>query len=224
MYDMSAVVEAKWNLLYGLREHMLPPSYTMYCMYFISVFDNILLPTVADYYQSHINKKQLIKFHDLSFNWWELDRDVLFSLKTVLAEMHSCAPLSKTPFNLSQHLIKRCAPCACNTQMALLCGSGCISLCLRWAAHLLRCASAVAAKEAVTAIMHHTLIWQTHRCRVGLCLCIRERVRLCVYVVGLGGKACLVTFFLSRCWGHPHHPRRPNLISSIAVQLLPKGH
>lgn len=42
--------------------HVGPPSYTMYCMYFNSVFDNILLLTVADHYQIHINKERLIKF------------------------------------------------------------------------------------------------------------------------------------------------------------------
>lgn len=51
---------------------------------------------------------------------------------------------------------------------------------------LLCCASADVVKEAVTAVMYHTLIWQTRR--VGLRLCVR-----------LGGKVCLVTFFLSRC-------------------------
>lgn len=52
-------------------------------MYFNTVFDNILLLKVADYYQIHINKKTTYTiFHDLSFNRWELDRHVLFSLNT----------------------------------------------------------------------------------------------------------------------------------------------
>ena len=64
---------------------------------------------------------------------------------------------------------------------------------------MLRRASADVLKEAVTAVMYHTLIWQTQHCRVGLCLCMCTCVCACVCLAGLGGKVCLVTFFLSRC-------------------------
>lgn len=113
--------------------------------------------------------------------------DRLFSVQLMFTRVHCCVVLSKVPFNLCQYLIKHSIPTSV-AQMALLCASGCISLYLQRAAQyivvqLQCCASAVVVKEAVTAIMYHTLIWQTQHCRVGLCLCLY----VCVCVSGRVG-------------------------------------
>ena len=71
---------------------------------------------------------------------------------------------------------------------------------------LLCCASAGVVKEAVTAVMYHTLIWHTQRCRVGLCLCECVSGRAgweSVLADLLPLSSCRVILVSTPIWSHP---------------------
>lgn len=84
---------------------------------------------------------------------------------------------------------------------------------------MLRCASADVLKEAVTAVMYHTLIWQTQHCRVGRCLCMCTCVYVCVHVCVSGRAGWESVFGDLLPLQKTGHPRPHPLLISLSPAL-----